>query len=35
MMTLIKLLCLFDYRLCFELIMLTFNHVVMELFMLP
>jgi len=25
----------FDYRLCYELIMLTFDHVIIGLFMLP
>ena len=30
MMTLIKLLCSFIYRLCLVLIMLTFDHVVMR-----
>jgi len=32
---LVKLLCSFDYRLCYELIMLTFDHVIIGLFMLP
>jgi len=29
------LLCSFDYRLCYELIMLTLDHVINGLFMLP
>ena len=32
---LIKLLCLFDYRLCYGLIMLTLDHGINGLFMLP
>jgi len=32
---LVKLLCPFDYRLCYELIMLTFDHVIIGIFMLP
>ena len=32
---LVKLLCSFDYRLCCELIMLTLDHVINGLFMLP
>jgi len=32
---LIKLLRSFGYRLCYELIMLTFDHVIIGLFMLP
>jgi len=32
---LIKLLCSFDYRLCYELIMLTLDHVIIRLFMVP
>ena len=32
---LVKLLCSFDYRLCYELVMLTFDHVIIRLFMLP
>jgi len=32
---LVKLLCSFDYRLCYELIMLTLDHVINGLFMLP
>ena len=32
---LIKLLCPFDYRLCYGLIMLTLDHVINGLFMLP
>ena len=32
---LIKLLCSFDYRLCYELIMLTFDHVINGLLLLP
>ena len=32
---LIKLLCSFDYCLCYELIMLTLDHVINGLFMLP
>ena len=32
---LVKLLCSFDYRLCYELIMLTLDHVINRLFMLP
>ena len=32
---LVKLLCSFDYRLCYELIMFIFDHVIIGLFMLP
>ena len=32
---LVKLLCPFNYRLCYELIMLTLDHVINGLFMLP
>ena len=32
---LIKLLCSFDYRLCYGLIMLTLDHVINGLFTLP
>ena len=32
---LIKLLCSFDYRLCYGLIMLTLDHGINGLFMLP
>jgi len=32
---LVKLLCSFDYHLCYELIMLTLDHVINGLFMLP
>ena len=32
---LVKLLCSFDYRLCYELIMLTLDHVIIGLFTLP
>ena len=32
---LIKLLCSFDYRLCYELIMLTIDHGINGLFMPP
>jgi len=32
---LVKLLCSFDYSLCYELIMLTIDHVIIGLFMLP
>jgi len=32
---LVKLLCSFDYRLCYEIIMLTFDHVIIGLLMLP
>ena len=32
---LVKLLCSLDYRLCYELIMLTFDHVINGLLMLP
>jgi len=31
---LVKLFCSFDYHLCYELIMLTSNHVIIGLFML-
>ena len=31
----VKLLCSFDYRLCYELIMLTIDHVIIGLSMLP
>jgi len=32
---LVKLLCSLDYRLCYELIMLTLDHVINRLLMLP
>ena len=32
---LVKLLCSFDYHLCYELIMLTLDHGINGLFMLP
>ena len=32
---LVKLLCSFDYRLCYELIMLTLDHVINGLLLLP
>jgi len=32
---LVWLLCSFDYRLCYELIMLISDHVIIGLFMLP